>query len=278
MCECFIKNAPTDRFGFPIHCKEQNFNGLKFPKINTNKDKIVCIGCSMTRGLDHDGEDLSFSGILEKKLNGTFDVLNMGRSSFGIKNCISWYWTYSHIWTNIKKVIIQIPDYQRHNYPGIQPDIPLHHCNEYGSLFITPLMNSENWSESILREKNINIVSIEEYLFNSDIIIKKCLSIIGEFVDQLRRQKIEVFILQYLYWSPDILKTSMENYFDEIEKYCLIEKIPITDRIYKTWMKNKQMTYDEAHPNLNGHQYFADILIDLIDKKKQITKQRRGRI
>jgi len=254
-------NFIKDQLGFPNHCNDFNFCGSKYPVENDTWDKFVCVGCSITYGYVPDGSNDFTKLLSEHYKNKKIEFINMGRSSFGIKNCFEWFKCYEKFYNNIKYVMIQVPDYIRQPLPELMEDIRIHHCSEYGSIFASKFSDKNKW---IVSEEDV--ISEYEYINKSHEMISKSVEVLFEFCEYLKNKNIIPVVLLYRYIAHVSLDDFSKSHFRIIKKFCKNKNILFLETKDMMELKRGGFTFDVAHLNGDGHKLFFSLIKCFIEK------------
>jgi len=261
------KESLMDPYGFPIYCNQiVNKNGVLYGGLNFDKKNVICLGCSITLGEEHIANDGKLTGeswpiVLQHLLSKEYQILNFGRAGFGLRNCIDWYNYFMPNEFSPEMCLIQIPDFARQPYPGIQSENDkLHYTFDYGSAFISPYINSETWH--LKKNKNYNLISEVDFVQTLTLFIEKDFKRLVAFVEELCKKNIKVFLLLYSYWLNGLVRPYTLKYFEKIKKKYFDTSISIIEfGTQKEW-ENNNKTRDTCHLNSDGFKLFANMIIN----------------
>lgn len=233
---------------FPVFSgQEQNVSGTRSALPDPTKKLIVCCGCSYTYGHGVSVED-SYPFQLNQLLGPEFQVLNMGRSGYGLKLCIDWYLRYGAP-LRPSLGIIQVPDFFRQPFPEVHEDLPIHYTLREGSL--RPLLSyspSEYW----------RMAGICDALIQADV------RRLGDFLDNLLLDSVIPIVLFYQAkrsFLRDLVRVTHQR------MNAMLRRKDILSCNVQFGHRHLHHLLDRTHPSAKGYDYVAQAVFKVIPLK-----------
>ena len=231
--------------GFPVYPKNSIISryGTREQVPDKNKKIIIGLGCSHTWGHGLENKD-SWPLQLQNIIDNKYQVLNMGRCSFGLKLLIDWYTFFAD---ELKPFmcIFQIPDFMR------QPIIK----------------QFENRRELFTAFNGIHkFLSLEEIINRSEEFIELEINMLEKFIQYLKNKNVILTITLYKAIGIPNLYSLLDGYHNEVEKLCKKNEIKIyrTKKLNQKYFKKKNMLIDHTHANENGNKFIAEGLKEIL--------------
>jgi hypothetical protein len=248
------------KFGFPTKDLDSiNEFGTRSQIPDKNAKKIVCLGCSHTYGKGLEQEDTwpyKLGENIQMNKKEHYQVLNMGRRSYGSKILIDWYDFFVDKNYKPHMCIFQLPNYFRQPHPTMQPNKMKFYTSSMG---ITDL-----YKKGIIG--NIKFESQFNIIMNKELQRLKC------FFAKIQKKDIKLVVVFYLAIAKFIeesdARKSQIQYFDLIEEFCDNNNIDVvrSHKLDYRYFRDNDMTVDYTHPNEKGTEFFSNEVYKTIER------------